>query len=132
MFSDHNPQTLGLTLPQAISKHRELEEAVVNIELGARNDYTEIFPRGHGRLRRGRSSLDAPPVVPGGVARTHSDQLDVPPGRSKHGIPAVAETGGSIRRETPALGACRAGAPPGAKGFGEDSPERESRQSQHR
>ncbi|KAJ1151752.1 hypothetical protein NDU88_004532 [Pleurodeles waltl] len=87
---------------------------------------------GHGGLRRGRSSLGAPPAVPGGVARTHSDRLDVPPGRSKRGIQAVAETGGSIRRETPALGVCRAGAPPGANGFGEDSPAAESRQSQHR
>ncbi|KAJ1179912.1 hypothetical protein NDU88_005143 [Pleurodeles waltl] len=88
--------------------------------------------RGHGGLRRGRSSLDAPLAVPGGVARTHSNQLDVLPGRSRRRIPAVAETGGGIRRETPALGACRAGAPPGAKGFGEDSPAGESRQSQHR
>ncbi|KAJ1096861.1 hypothetical protein NDU88_001992 [Pleurodeles waltl] len=88
--------------------------------------------KGHGGLRRGRSSLDAPPTVPGGVARTHSDRLDVPPGRLRRGIPAVAETGGGIRRETPALGACRAGAPPGVKGFGEDSPAGESVQSQHR
>ncbi|KAJ1100064.1 hypothetical protein NDU88_005153 [Pleurodeles waltl] len=66
-----------------------------------------------------------------GRARTHSDRLDVPPGRLKLGIPAVSETGGGIRRETPALGAYRAGAPPGAKGFGEDSPAGESRQSQH-
>ncbi|KAJ1180743.1 hypothetical protein NDU88_005960 [Pleurodeles waltl] len=88
--------------------------------------------RGHGGLRRGRSSLDAPTAVPGGVARTHSDRLDVPPGRSRRGIPAIVETGGGIRRQTPALGACRTGAPLGAKGFGEDSPAGESRQSQHR
>ncbi|KAJ1217335.1 hypothetical protein NDU88_004929 [Pleurodeles waltl] len=48
---------------------------------------------GHGGLRRGRSSLDASRAVPGGVARTHIDRLDVLPGRSRRGIPAVVETG---------------------------------------
>ncbi|KAJ1117230.1 hypothetical protein NDU88_005430 [Pleurodeles waltl] len=49
--------------------------------------------RGHGGLRRGRSSLDAPSAVPRGMARAYSDRLDVPPGHSNFGNPAVPETG---------------------------------------
>ncbi|KAJ1105174.1 hypothetical protein NDU88_002582 [Pleurodeles waltl] len=36
------------------------------------------------------------------------------------------------RPETPALGTCRTGAPPGAQRIGKDSPSGESRKRQHR
>ncbi|KAJ1105838.1 hypothetical protein NDU88_003242 [Pleurodeles waltl] len=96
--------------------------------------------RGHGGLRSGRNSLDALPAVPGGVARVSgSDRLNVPldctlgfSNPSKLGNPANPGSGRGTRREAPALGPSRAGAPPGKKRLREDSPLGESGQSQHR
>ncbi|KAJ1177144.1 hypothetical protein NDU88_002406 [Pleurodeles waltl] len=97
------------------------------------------YSRGTWRLRSGRNSLDALPAVPGGVARiSASDRLNVPldctPGfsnPSKLRNPANPGSGRGTRREAPALGPSRAGAPLGKKRLSEDSPSGESGQSQH-
>ncbi|KAJ1200946.1 hypothetical protein NDU88_004766 [Pleurodeles waltl] len=68
---------------------------------------------------------------PGGVVPARRDRLNVSAGHANSWEPAVLEIGRGTRRETPALGTCRAGAPLGAKRLGKDSPPGESGQRQH-
>ncbi|KAJ1217934.1 hypothetical protein NDU88_005521 [Pleurodeles waltl] len=63
-----------------------------------------------------RKTLDLP--YQGGVVPARSDRPNVSDGHAIFGEPAALEIGRAARRETPALGACRTGAPPGAKRFG--------------
>ncbi|KAJ1097227.1 hypothetical protein NDU88_002352 [Pleurodeles waltl] len=68
----------------------------------------------------------------GGVALCEEDRTNALGGSASCGEPLALLSGRGTRRETPALGTCRTGAPPGAQRIGKDSPSGESRKRQHR